>query len=366
MNKKALAVILTLAALVSLVAACAAPDPTPTPTPTPTPSPTPQPQDPAPETITWKYTDPWPAGNPSSQVSYRFAEEVKAASGGRLIIETFPGGAVAPAGQELEAVRDGILQCAIAWPGYHMGLTPIAGLLGSMVGGPSVNQSYIWFHGFGGNEYVRRVYEPFGVLALNLFHSSAEHIWAHSKSELRTVDDLVGLKMRVGGTAGPILTRLGTTTVVISAGETYEGLSRGVIDAVEFGAPATDWHLGLHEVTQYTYMGINRAPASNSPLTINPNAWANLPPDLQAVVVNVVDASPQRFHAFDTALQEEYMEKFRAYGQIIAPIPEEIDIAVLAEADSYYDEIAAGDAFYAEVLESIRRAKRFSESIEIR
>ena len=73
------------------------------------------------------------------------------------------------------------------------------------------------------------------------------------RKEVRSVADLQGLKMRIGGLAGTALQKLGLVPQQLAAGDTYTALERGTLDAVEWVGPADDEKLGFCRIAPYYY-----------------------------------------------------------------------------------------------------------------
>ncbi len=59
------------------------------------------------------------------------------------------------------------------------------------------------------------------------------------RKEIKTVADLQGLKFRIGGFAGQVLTKLGVVPQQIAGGEIYPALEKGTVDAAEWIGPTT-------------------------------------------------------------------------------------------------------------------------------
>src|SRR5215217_7646001 len=98
------------------------------------------------------------------------------------------------------------------------------------------------------------------------------------RKEINTVEDLNGLKMRIGGWAGKTLSKLGTVPQQIAGGDIYPALEKGTIDATEWVGPHDDEKLGFYKVAKYMYIpGVLEMEANNC-LFINKAAWAALPP----------------------------------------------------------------------------------------
>src|SRR3546814_19294102 len=74
------------------------------------------------------------------------------------------------------------------------------------------------------------------------------------RKEIKSVEDLKGLKMRFFGLGGKAMEKLGVSTQLIAGGEIYQALQLGTIDATEFSMPAIDPALGFHQVAKHYYM----------------------------------------------------------------------------------------------------------------
>ncbi len=93
--------------------------------------------------------------------------------------------------------------------------------------------------------------------------------------EIKTVDDLKGLKMRIPGFAGEIMAKLGATVTNIAAGELYMFLERGTIDALEWVGPGMDIKMGFHKIAPYYYTGWHE-PATELQFLVNQREFKKL------------------------------------------------------------------------------------------
>ena len=73
------------------------------------------------------------------------------------------------------------------------------------------------------------------------------------RKEINTVDDLKGLKFRIGGFAGRVLQKLGAVPQQIAGGDIYPALEKGTIDAAEWVGPYDDEKLGFYKVAPHYY-----------------------------------------------------------------------------------------------------------------
>jgi TRAP-type mannitol/chloroaromatic compound transport system substrate-binding protein len=108
------------------------------------------------------------------------------------------------------------------------------------------------------------------------------------RKEIRTVQDLNGLKFRIGGTGGMVLSKLGVIAQQLGAPDIYPSLERGVIDGAEWVGPHDDEKLGFHRVAQYYYYPGWWEPCSEGDFIVNTRAWEALPKQYQQVLEAVV------------------------------------------------------------------------------
>ncbi len=92
------------------------------------------------------------------------------------------------------------------------------------------------------------------------------------RNEIKSLDDLKGLKFRIGGTGGAVLAKLGVVPQQIAPGDIYPSLERGTLDAVEFVGPYDDEKLGFNKVAKYYYYPASgrAAPCCTSSSTSRP------------------------------------------------------------------------------------------------
>src|SRR5207248_9638809 len=99
------------------------------------------------------------------------------------------------------------------------------------------------------------------------------------RKEINTVDDLRGMKMRIGGVvAGRVMAKLGVVPQQLAGGDIYPALEKGTIDAAEWVGPYDDEKLGFVKVAKnYYYPGWWEGGAQGTNL-INLDKWNELSP----------------------------------------------------------------------------------------
>lgn len=289
--------------------------------------------------IVWKSSGHGPASDPSQIYHDKLCEAITKASGGRLVVKPFVGGSIVPAYKELDAVDENVLQMAYTCPMYNLDKWSAAGLISSRPGGLPGEALRSWFDFGGGAELMNKMMEGYNVMTFpGALSPLPEEVFFHSKVKLDSMDDIKGLKARCMGDGGEILKRMGAATVIIPGGELYEAMQRGTIDAFEYSTLASNWTMHFNEVAPYVYLSSTRAPSDPQVFFVNKEAWAELPEDLQEIVRAQVSRFTQEQHEYLVAESLKAVDKFRNAGNEVLPVPEDIETALLAEADKFYEE----------------------------
>ena len=104
------------------------------------------------------------------------------------------------------------------------------------------------------------------------------------RKEIKTVDDLKGLKLRIGGFPGRVLQKLGAVPQQIAGGDIYPALEKGTLDAAEWVGPYDDEKLGFYKVAPHYYYPGWWEGGSMLFAFVNLDKWNALPKAYQAVL----------------------------------------------------------------------------------
>ena len=171
------------------------------------------------------------------------------------------------------------------------------------------------------------------------------------RKEINTVDDLKGLKMRIGGFAGKVIEKLGVIPQQIAGGDIYPALEKGTIDAAEWVGPYDDEKLGFHKVAQYYYYPGWWEGGPTVHALFNLAKWNELPKRYQAMLRSAC-AGGQRRHAGELRLQEPDGDEAAGGGRRAArPFSQEILEACFKAANEIYAEITASNAGFKKICD---------------
>ena len=131
------------------------------------------------------------------------------------------------------------------------------------------------------------------------------------RNEVKSVEDLKGMKMRFFGLGAQVMAKLGVSVQLLAAADIYPALERGVIDATEFSMPAMDVKLGFHQIAKYNYFPGWHQGVSCSHLLMNKAAWDKLPDAYKAMIDVAGQAQVSFTFAESEASQFDVMAEMR-------------------------------------------------------
>ena len=203
--------------------------------------------------VRWRMATTWPK---SLDTLYGSAEalcrRVTQLSEGKFTIQCFAGGEIVPALQSFDAVQTGSVECSHILSSNFLGKDINLAFDGGLPFGLNMRQQTAWFHDGGGKDLLRDLYKKYNCVNF-LAGNVGVQMGGFFRREIRTVEDLSGLKMRIGGFGGRILAKFGGVPQVLAASDIYSALERGTIDATEWVGPYDDEKLGFHRIARFYY-----------------------------------------------------------------------------------------------------------------
>lgn len=236
------------------------------------------------KTWQWKLLTTWPPTLPVLQDGPKlFAQWVKEMSAGRLDIQVYGGGELVPALEAFDAVSQGTAEMGHGASYYWAGKVPAAQFFAAVPFGMNPQQANAWIISGGGLELWEEVYAPFNLVPFP-GGNTAIQMGGWFNREINSVDDLRGLKMRIPGLGGKVISKAGGAAVLSAGGEIYTNLERGVIDATEWIGPYHDYLMGFYKVARYYYYPGWHEPGTSLEFFVNKSAFDGLPEDLRQIV----------------------------------------------------------------------------------
>ncbi len=307
----------------------------------------------------WRMVTSWPPGFPILQTgAERFAKRVQEMSGGRLSIHVFAGGELVPPLGVFDAVSQGSVECGHSAAYYWAGKCTAAQWFTSVPFGLDAQGMNTWMYYGGGLKLWEDVYARFGLVPRPAGNTGVQ-MGGWFNREIKSMADFKGLKMRMPGLGGKVISKAGGVVVLLPGGEIYTSLERGVIDATEWVGPAHDMRMGFHRVAKYYYTPGWHEPGSTLELMFNKKAYDALPEDLKVIVdAAAAELNVQMLSEFEAG-NARALEKLKSDGKIkILSFPPEVLAELRKLAAETIKEVAAGDPLAAKVNNEFQTFKK--------
>jgi TRAP-type mannitol/chloroaromatic compound transport system substrate-binding protein len=308
--------------------------------------------------VRWRLVSSFPRGLDTLYGSAEvLAAKLAAMSGGRFQIRTYPAGEIVPGLQVMDAVQQGTVQVGQTASYYFIGKNPALAFDACVPFGLTARQQAAWLHEGGGLEQMRRLFADFNILTFPAGNTGVQ-MGGWFKNEIQSVTDLQGLKMRIPGLGGSVMSRLGVTVQVLAGGDIFPALERGAIDATEWVGPYDDEKLGFHKVARNYYYPGWWEPGPSLSFYVNTDAWAKLPSAYQEMFVAAArDAESTMLARYDKE-NPPALARLIADGVQLRPFPPDVMEAAERASIELLEEEAAKDATYRQVYEAWKQFRK--------
>jgi TRAP-type mannitol/chloroaromatic compound transport system substrate-binding protein len=285
----------------------------------------------------------------------RLAKLLKQLSGGTLELDLKqPGDGTQP--QEiLDKVSSGTVDAGFATANFWAAKIPAAALFGGFPFGPDAKGYAEWFFAGNGLKLYQEMYDQAGfhVHVIPCAFGGAETGGWFAK-EIIGPDDFKGLRMRIFGLGGLVMTKLGATTVLVPGGALAAAFDKHAIDAAEFLTPVVDARQNLQDHVKLIYAPGWHQPETVLELLINQGRWSALDDQQRTMIETACKATLLETLAESSGIQAAALADLAAkHGVRIAPWPE----AALTAIHDAWDEVAKEegdrDAFFKAVLDDL-------------
>ena len=276
------------------------------------------------------------------------AKRVAAATNNKFQIQVFASGEIVPGLQALDNVQSGTVQACHTAPYYYWGKDPTFAFGTAIPFGMNCRQFNAWWYVGGGDAIYNDFLKDYNVHSFLAGNTGAQ-MGGWYRKEIKTVADLKGLKMRIGGYAGEVIKKLGVVPQQIAGGEIYQALEKGTIDAAEWVGPYDDEKLGFNKVAKYYYYPgwWEGGPALH--VMVNQKALSELPADYRNILEAACHEGNTIMMARYDAGNPEALKKLVAGGAQLRPFSRAIMDACYSAAMELYKDTAEKNAKFKKV-----------------
>jgi TRAP-type mannitol/chloroaromatic compound transport system substrate-binding protein len=307
------------------------------------------------QTVTLKMQGAWGAKDIFNDFAVEFVDRVNAMAGGRLKIDYLVSGAVVKAFRVQDAVHKGVLDAGHLVSVYWYGKSKVASLFGTgPVFGQSAHHGLAWIYRGGGLELYNELIEKLGINTVGFFAMPMPtQPLGWFKKEIKSAQDMVGLKYRTVGLAADLMQEMGLKVTQLPGGEIVPALERGVIEAFEFNNPTSDRSFGAQDVSKVYMMGSYHQAAEFFEIIFNKDRYNALPKEHQAILRHSAEAaSSSNFYTGMDRYSNDLQWLINEAGVKVYRTPQSIMNKQLEAWDVMIDRLSGEDPFFAKVLKS--------------
>jgi TRAP-type mannitol/chloroaromatic compound transport system substrate-binding protein len=269
-----------------------------------------------------------------------FSKAVKAMSGGKFEISVHAAGELMPAFGVVDGVQQGSIECAHTAPYYFFGKDETFALGCAIPFGLNSRQMTAWMYEGNGLKLMREFYAKFNIVNFPGGNTGAQ-MGGWYRKEIKTLADIKGLKMRIGGFGGKVIERIGGVPQNIPGGEIYQALEKGTIDAAEWVGPYDDLKLGFNKVApNYYYPGWWEG-GPELDFFINNKAFEALTPEYKAIVEAAAAQAHIDMQAKYDARNPGALKQLVGAGTKLRPFPKDVMNAAFKASMEIYAELSA-------------------------
>ena len=303
--------------------------------------------------LTWRLTSSFPKSLDTIYgAADTFARVVGEMTDGKFTIQVLSAGEIVGGLQAADAVSDGTVEMAHTPSYYYWGKDPTFAIATCIPFGLNSRMQNAWMYQGGGIDLMNAFYARYNIFALPGGNTGAQ-MGGWYRKEIHTPEDWKGLKIRIGGFGGAILSRLGAVPQQIPAGDIYPALEKGTIDAAEWVGPYDDEKLGFHRVARhYYYPGWWEGQAMLH-FFINLEKWNDLPKTYQAVIRAAAHTANTTMQARYDILNPAALRRLVKAGAILRPFSEAVLDACFKASNDAYAELCASNPEFKKAYEAM-------------
>ncbi|MBW7969547.1 TRAP transporter substrate-binding protein [Bradyrhizobium sp. BR 10289] len=304
--------------------------------------------------IKWRLTSSFPK---SLDTIYgggeQVAKYVAEMTDNKFQIQVFAAGEIVPGLQALDATSNGTVEMCHTVSYYYVGKDPTWAIYASVPFGLNARQQNSWWYQGGGEQLGNEFFKKSNVIGFPCGNTGTQ-MGGWFRKEIKTVADLSGLKMRIGGIAGQVLQKVGVVPQQLAGGDIYPALEKGTIDAAEWVGPYDDEKLGFAKVAKYYYYpGFWEGGPTVHAFT-NLDKWNSLPKNYQAILTNAMANANSWMAARYDMQNPAALKRLVAGGTQLRPFTNEVLEACLKATNELWGEISAKNPDFKKSIDAMQ------------
>jgi TRAP-type mannitol/chloroaromatic compound transport system substrate-binding protein len=279
-----------------------------------------------------------------------FAKKLAVITDNKFQVRVFAPGEIVPPLQALDAVQNNTVEMCHTASYYFVGKDLTFGFDAGVPFGLTARQQSAWMLQGGGLQLMREFMASYNAVPFPAGNTGVQ-MGGWFRKEIKTLDDIKGLKMRIPGLGGQVWAKLGAVPQQIAGGDIFPSLERGTIDGAEWVGPYDDEKLGLYKIAPYYYYPGFWEAGTQVSMLIGKQHWDALPPAYKVAVETVAaDVNTEMLARYDQQ-NPQALRRLVAAGAQLRPYPREVLAAAWKATHELYDEFAGKNAKFKKVYD---------------
>ncbi len=303
--------------------------------------------------IKWRLAASWPKSLDTLYGGCEiFCKRIAEITDSKFQIQPFAAGEIVPGLQVLDAVQNGTVEMGNTALYYYWGKDPAMTFGTALPFGLNARQHMAWMQFGGGTDLLNELLKNYNCLCEPAGNTGAQ-MGGWYRKEIKSPDDLKGLKFRVGGFAGTILARVGAVPQQLAGGDIYPALEKGTIDAAEWVGPYDDEKLGFVKVAKYYYFPGWWEGCGQSHNIMNLAKWNELPNGYKTAIVTAShDAYTWVLGKYDYN-NAAALKRLLSAGAQMRAFPQEVLEVCYKAANEIYAELSKTNPMFKKLYDSL-------------
>ncbi len=285
-----------------------------------------------------------------------FAKAVSTMSGGKFTISVHAGGEIMPPFGVVDGVQQGTVECAHTAPYYFFGKDETFAMDCAIPFGFNSRQMTAWMYHGNGLKLFREFYAKYNIVNFPMGNTGAQ-MGGWYRKEIKSLADLKGLKMRIGGFGGKVLERIGGVPQNIPGGEIYQALEKGTLDACEWVGPYDDEKLGFYKVAPHYYYPGWWEGGPQLSLYVNNKAYEALSPEYKTILETAASHAHVDMQARYDAKNPDALKRLVNAGAKLHRFPKDVMEAAFKEALALYGELSAKNPAWKKIYDDYSKSR---------
>ena len=303
--------------------------------------------------VKWRLTASWPKSLDTLYGGCEyFAKRIAEITDNKFQIQVFAAGEIVPGLQVLDAVSNGTVEMGNTAMYYYWGKDPAFTFGTALPFGLNSRQMISWIRHGGGDELLNNLLKDHNCHGIATCQTGAQ-MGGWFRKEIKSIDDMKGLKFRVGGFAGTILAKVGVIPQQLAAGDIYPALEKGTLDGCEWVGPYDDEKLGFYKIAKHYYYPGWWEGCGQAHNLIHLPKWQSLPKAYQAAITTASnDTWVWTLSKYDY-VNPPALKRLISNGALLRAFPQPVLEECYKAANAIYADLTKTNPHFKKLYESL-------------